>query len=95
MELSLDKVAIIYNPEIEGAQALSKSIRCTFESSRIHTLDNMPDDATFVIVIGGGGTLLKSARKKCESDGALFCFFKGRLGFLVQGLPGEKNRGVS
>ena len=63
MELSLDKVAIIYNPEIEGAQALSKSIRCSFESSRIHTLDNMPDDATFVIVIGGEGAMVKCGRK--------------------------------
>ena len=95
MELSLDKVAIIYNPEIEGAQALSKSIRCSFESSRIHTLDNMPDDATFVIVIGRDGTLLKCARKYCESDVPLFGFNMGRLGFLAQALPDETQRVIS
>lgn len=89
MELSLYKVAIIYNPEIEGASFVAKSIAEHFVSPVVCTIDSMCDDTTFAIVVGGDGTLLKCARKYCELDIPLFGFNMGRLGFLAQAMPDE------
>lgn len=89
MELNLKNTAIIYNPEIEGSREFSKKIADKLENSKIHTLDDMPQGPDFVIVVGGDGTLLKCARKYCESDTPIFGFNMGRLGFLAQALPSE------
>lgn len=89
MELSLDKTVVIYNPEIEGADVLAEKLSTSFADCKTFTLDDMPDDPSFVIVVGGDGTLLKCARKYCESDVPIFGFNMGRLGFLAQALPNE------
>lgn len=95
MELSLEKVAVIYNPDIEGADILSHSICANFSHAKMYSVDSMPIDASFVIVVGGDGTLLKCARQFCSLDIPLFGFNMGRLGFLAQAMPNELNRVVS
>lgn len=89
MELNLNNSVIIYNPEIEGSYEFSKVLSKKLENLQIYTLDNMPKDPEFVIVVGGDGTLLKCARNYCESDTPIFGFNMGRLGFLAQALPSE------
>ena len=94
MELNLNNTAIIYNPEIEGAFEFSNRLNKKFENSKTYTLDNMPQNPGFVIVVGGDGTLLKCARKYCENDTPIFGFNMGRLGFLAQALPDETDNVV-
>ncbi len=91
MELSLENTAVIYNPEIEGTQLVAQNIVKNFKNAFAHPLDKMPDEADFVIVVGGDGTLLKCARKYSEKDVPLFGFNMGRLGFLAQAMPAEIN----
>lgn len=95
MELSLKNVAVIYNPEIEGSQFVAKIIIEKFKNASAYTLENMPSDASFVIVVGGDGTLLKCARKYSMLDVPIFGFNMGRLGFLAQAMPDEINNVVN
>ena len=95
MELSLEKTIIVYNPEIDGAKELSQKLCCSFENSCAFSLDEMPDSASFVIVVGGDGTLLKCARKYSQTDAVLFGFNMGRLGFLAQAMPNEIEKVVN
>ncbi len=89
MELSLNKTAVIYNSDIEGACHLAKVIAQKFDNAAFYPLDKMPDNASFVIVVGGDGTLLKCARKYSLQDVPIFGFNMGRLGFLAQAMPNE------
>ncbi len=89
MELSLDKTVVIYNPEIEGSQAVAQQISQKFENAKAFALSSMPDDASFAIVVGGDGTLLKCARKYSALEIPILGFNMGRLGFLAQAMPDE------
>ena len=90
MRLNLDKIAVIYNPEIEGTVFVAKNIKQKFDgAANLYNIDNMPDDPDFVVVVGGDGTLLKCARKYSALDIPLFGFNMGRLGFLAQAMPDE------
>ena len=89
MEISLKNIAVIYNPEIDGTAIVAKSIAQNFDNACTYTLDKMPDNTDFVIVVGGDGTLLKCARKYSVKDVPIFGFNMGRLGFLAQAMPDE------
>lgn len=89
MNLKFEKIAIIYNSQIEGAFDLAQKLKKKFSNSEIFELSKMPKGADFVIVVGGDGTLLKCARFYCGSETAIFGFNMGRLGYLAQALPDE------
>ena len=89
MSLSLEKVALAYNRDIEGAHLLAREIAKHFSSSIVCTPDNIPHDSTFVMVVGGDGTLLKCARHCSNYSIPVFGFNMGRLGFLAQAMPNE------
>lgn len=83
MEINLKKAKVVYKSSIENAANYAKNIAdklsCTYS-----TVDNMPNDATLLIVIGGDGTLLKCARHSSKFGIPVFGFNMGRLGFLAQ-----------
>lgn len=89
MDLSLEKVIVAYNSGIEGAKELAIQIGARFSGSKVAPTDEIEKDATFVIVVGGDGTLLKCARFTSLLDIPVFGFNMGRLGFLAQAMPNE------
>ncbi len=89
MSLNLDNIATIFNPDIQGAKELAQKICSQFACSNIHSIYEMPKTASFVIVVGGDGTILKCARKYTEQSTPIFGFNMGRLGFLAQAMPDE------
>ncbi len=89
MQLSLDKVSIIYNPDIEQAHNLALEISKNIPNSSVSSIFEMPETPSFVVVVGGDGTLLKCARRYSELDVPLFGFNMGRLGYLAQAKPDE------
>jgi NAD+ kinase len=88
MSLNLDKVGIIYNPDISNAECTAFRISKKFEGSELYSSNEMPDsDISFAVVVGGDGTILKTARKYAPADVPIFGINMGRLGFLAQARP--------
>lgn len=87
MKLNFDKVGIIYNDEIQGAETLAEEISKKFKDSKVYSAQRMRGDISFAIVVGGDGTILKCARKYAKDDIPIFGFNLGRLGYLAQAKP--------
>ena len=94
--LDLSNVGIVYNSEIEGSKDFAARVSCCFFENKLTTskpnvfnMQNMPDDLTFAIAIGGDGTLLKCARYYSGLNVPVFGFNMGLLGYLSQALPSE------
>ena len=91
--LSLNKVAIIYNESVFEAKQVAQNIMNSFKNLNIPCeifKSSLPcADASFVITIGGDGTLLKTARYYAPLDIPLLGINMGRLGFLAQANPDE------
>ncbi len=82
------KPAIIYNPEIQAAPAVKDELREILNSHGIECeildINNMKKGFDIAFVIGGDGTILKTARFYADTDTAIFGINLGRLGFLSQ-----------
>ena len=85
MELDLKNTGIVYNQDISGSREFAAEISDSFFISgltkhrpKFFDMENMPDDATFIIAIGGDGTLLKCARKYSRLNVPVFGFNMGR-----------------
>lgn len=96
INLNLENTVVIYNAEIEGSKDFAKKVSDAFYKSGltqnipdICVLDNMPENVSFAIAIGGDGTLLKCARYYSKFKTPVFGFNMGRLGYLSQALPNE------
>ncbi len=96
--LDLNNTGIVYNSEIEGAKDFAKKVSSAFFKEKVtkvrpetFDMENMPDNLSFVVSIGGDGTLLKCARRCSILDVPVFGFNMGRLGYLSQALPSELN----
>lgn len=83
MAINLKRAKVVYKKSIQDAQLKAKSIaqclECTYSS-----IDELTDDASLFIVLGGDGTLLKCAKYASNFDIPIFGFNMGRLGFLAQ-----------
>ncbi len=83
MKIDLTKAKVIYKKTIENAEnyasEIAQRLNCSYSS-----LDNLPDSASLLIVMGGDGTILKCARHASRFDIPVFGFNMGRLGFLSQ-----------
>ena len=83
MVINLKRAKVVYKKSIQDAQLKAKSIaqclECTYSS-----IDELTDDASLFIVLGGDGTLLKCAKYASNFDIPIFGFNMGRLGFLAQ-----------
>lgn len=97
--LSLNKIVIIYNEDIEESKFIALKVRNSFQLlvSQIDVCATSLFDksADLVITIGGDGTLLKAARHYAPLGTPLLGINTGRLGFLAQANPNEIDTLVS
>ena len=86
--VNLSKVGIFYNKENQKANYIAISVEKILKSKDINcsiiTTDNFLPDVTFAIVLGGDGTILKTARFYSKYGVPILGINLGRLGFLSQ-----------
>ena len=86
--ISFKNVGIVYNSKVETAAAYANQIKDLLEtaniSSEIATIENIQNKYSFIIVIGGDGSILKTARFCTDYSIPFFGFNVGRVGFLAQ-----------
>ncbi len=90
MELNFKKVAVIYNPDIEGTKEFGLEIAKKFQTHFVMSVTELlaqHHDISMAIVVGGDGTLLKCVRFCAPLNIPVFGFNMGRLGFLAQAKP--------
>ena len=79
---------IVYNPIVKNSSEVLLSLETLLESKKLQyrkfTIDSMQGGVDFVFVIGGDGTLLKTARFYAKEFTPVFGINLGRLGFLSQ-----------
>ena len=87
----LQKIGVVFNPEIEGAKELAQKIAQRFGDAQVFSMSEKREvkTPTFIIVVGGDGTLLKASRYFAQFNIPIFGFNMGRLGFLAQAKPDE------
>lgn len=89
--VNLNKVGIFYNKENQKAKYLALSIEKTLSSRNINaailTTDEFSEEITFALVLGGDGTILKTARYYSHYNVPILGVNLGRLGFLSQSKP--------
>lgn len=82
------KIGIVYNPIVKNSSEVLTSLKLLIEEKNLaydeFTINSMKGGVDFVFVIGGDGTLLKSARFYAKEFTPVFGINLGRLGFLSQ-----------
>lgn len=91
--LSLKNISIVYNEDVQESLKVAKYTQGILETKGFDTKINSSLDfdpqSSFVITIGGDGTLLKAARFYAPKNVPLLGINLGRLGFLAQANPEE------
>lgn len=86
--LSLKNISIVYNEDVAESFKVANYTKNILQTngleSKINTSGDFDEKASFVITIGGDGTLLKAARYYAPKGVPLFGINLGRLGFLAQ-----------
>lgn len=82
------KLGIAYNPIVKGSSETLSVLKKLLSAQNLYfeefTIDNLKGAFDFVFVIGGDGTLLKTARFYSKEFTPVFGINLGRLGFLSQ-----------
>ena len=82
------RYAICYNPKMPNSEEVMEKLKSVLDKScanyTVLDTDNCQKGFDFVFVIGGDGTILKTARFYSEFDTPIFGINLGRLGFLSQ-----------
>ncbi len=98
-EINISNTGIFYNNDNLKAKDLACKIKCLLDEkgvkSSILTTDNYKKDVTFAIVLGGDGTILKTARYYAKCSVPILGINLGRLGFLSQAKSEQANDAVS
>ncbi|MBE7706331.1 MAG: NAD(+)/NADH kinase [Cyanobacteria bacterium SIG30] len=94
MKIDINKISIVYNPDIEGAFKLACEISKKLENSSVvsvHEISGLEcvKNSNLLISVGGDGTLLRCANYCAPLDIKIFGFNLGRLGFLAQAKPDD------
>lgn len=91
--------AIVFNENIEGSQKVKDELSSLLikrgVSFKAFSIDNLKLGYDFVFVIGGDGTILKTARFYSKSDTVIFGINLGHLGFLSQSCRENINDSVN
>ena len=84
----LNNLILVYSDDIknskEGALSLYNALEKKNISSSVVPINNLSKDASFVIVMGGDGSILKTARFFAPFQAPILGVNLGRLGFLSQ-----------
>lgn len=84
----MKKFAIAYNKTIEHSLEVMSELKSVLAdngfSADVLDIDNLKSGYDFVFVIGGDGTILKTARFYAKNSTPIFGINLGRLGFLSQ-----------
>lgn len=87
------KYAICYNPDINTSKEVMMHLKSLLnertQSADVLTIDELNQGYDFVFVIGGDGTILKTARFYSQYNTPVFGINLGRLGFLSQASNSE------
>lgn len=83
-----EKIGIVNNPIVKNSAEVLASLKEILSHKGLiyedFSIDNLKDTVDFVFVIGGDGTLLKTARFYAQHNVPVFGINLGRLGFLAQ-----------
>ena len=87
-ELNLSKVGVFYNIDNQKAKTVSEQACAFLKKNNINafvfTTNEYKEDVTLSIVLGGDGTILKTARFYSRFNVPILGINLGRLGFLSQ-----------
>ena len=90
-EIDISKVGIFYNSDNKHAEGMAKTINEILSNQAINsvvlTTNEYSSDVTFALVLGGDGTILKTARYYSKYEVPILGINLGRLGFLSQANP--------
>lgn len=85
---NLNKFSIVYNPIVKNSTEVLEKLEKILTKKGLDynkfSIDNLKSGSDFVFVIGGDGTLLKTARFYSKYSTPVFGINLGRLGFLAQ-----------
>ena len=85
------KYSICYNPKMKNSEEVMLMLKDIMKTANadyeLLDIDNLKSGANLAFVIGGDGTILKSARFYASYDTPIFGINLGRLGFLSQTSP--------
>ncbi len=86
--LSFKNISIVFNADVKESFDVANETKDILDkkglSAKIMPSSSFDSNASFVITIGGDGTLLKAARFYAPKNVPLFGINLGRLGFLAQ-----------
>ena len=99
-KISFENVAVVYNEDVAESYAVAQNTLNILKSKGINSKivsssseeKNFSSNFSFIMTVGGDGTILKAARH--YSDLPIFGINLGRLGFLAQADPDEMESAV-
>ena len=96
--VNLSNIGIFYNKDNQNAcntaDLVKKYLNEKGVKSNIYTTDNYQEDVTLALVLGGDGTILKTARYYSKYEVPILGINLGRLGFLSQAKPSHADEAV-
>lgn len=97
--INITNVGIFFNKENEKAGDIALTVENILKkkniSCKILTTDNFKEEITFAIVLGGDGTILKTARYYSKYDVPILGINLGRLGFLSQAKSSQTEEAIN
>lgn len=96
--VNLSNIGIFYNKDNNKAAQMAVNVADILKTkdihSEIHTTDDFNENVTFALVLGGDGTILKTARYYARLDVPILGINLGRLGFLSQAKPTQTKEAI-
>ncbi len=97
-EINLNKIGIFYNKENQKAHYVAVKIDNLFKlkkyNCKILTTEEYTPEVTFAVVLGGDGTILRTARFYAQYQVPILGINLGRLGFLSQAKETQADEAV-
>ena len=96
--VNLSNIGIFYNKDNNEAAKMAITVADILKDksihSEIHTTDDFNENITFALVLGGDGTILKTARYYAKYEVPILGINLGRLGFLSQAKPTQAKEAI-